>query len=165
MAAVDVANPRRIDTRIALHDDEVVSSGQIAGIAPRTGRVADVEAALIGPQDGYRCWRKAELPPAWRYGTHPRVPPILCQADEGVHLTYGAQQTRDDPSSPGAHGYAPERASMRAVFLARGPRVARGVTLTLIDATDVHPFLLTLLGLPPMRGDGDPTATRAALRH
>jgi predicted AlkP superfamily pyrophosphatase or phosphodiesterase len=126
--------------------------------------VAEVEAALIGPHDGYRCWRKAELPPEWRYGTHPRVPPILCQADEGIHLTSAAQQARGGAINPGAHGYAPELASMRAVFLARGPRVAEGMTLPPIEATDVHPFLLALLGLPHMAGDGDPAATRAALR-
>lgn len=164
MARVDVANPRRLDERVVLHDDEVVSSGEAAGIAPRPGREAEVEAALLGRHEGYQCWRKADLPPAWRYGTHRRVPPIVCQADEGVYLTHAARQARGGTFSPGAHGYAPELPSMRAVFLARGPRVAEGVVLPPIEATDVHPFLLALLGLPPMAGDGNPAATAAARR-
>lgn len=165
MASVDVAHPRRLDARIALHDDEVVTSGQAAGIAPRPGRSAAIEAALVGRHDGFACWPKAALPRAWRYGTHPRVPPIVCQADEGVHLTTAAQQARGNAISPGGHGYAPERPSMRAVFLARGPGVAAGGRLPPINATDVHPFLLALLDLPSMAGDGDPAATAAALRR
>lgn len=164
MAEVDVANPRRLDATITLHDDEVVSSGELAGIAPRPGRGALIEAALLGRRDGFECWRKGELPAAWRYGTHPRIPPIVCQADEGVHLTHAARLAQGGRISVGAHGYAPDLPSMRAVFIARGPRVAPGVALPPIEAVDVHPFLLELLGLPPMDGDGDAAATRAALR-
>jgi predicted AlkP superfamily pyrophosphatase or phosphodiesterase len=162
MAEVDVANPRRLDARIALHDDEVVSSGELAGIAPRPGRTARIEAALLGRHDGYQCWRREDLPVRWRYGRHPRVPPIVCQADEGVHVTHAARLAQGERISVGAHGYAPELPNMRAIFIARGPRVARGVTLPPIDAVDVHPFLLDLLGLPPMATDGDPAATQAA---
>jgi predicted AlkP superfamily pyrophosphatase or phosphodiesterase len=164
MAEVDVARPRRLDAAIALHEDEVVSSGEMAGIAPRPGREAAVEAALLGRHEGFECWRKAELPPAWRFGRHPRIPPIVCQADEGVHLTHVARLAQGGRISPGAHGYAPELPSMRAVFLARGPRIVPGTRLPPIHATDVHPFLLALLGLPPMAGDGDAAATAAALR-
>ncbi len=164
MADVDVANPRRLDATMALHDDELISSGELAGIAPRSGRKAKVKAALLGRHDGFECWRRGELPPRWRYGTHPRIPPIICVADEGVHLTHAARLAQGGRISLGAHGYAPELPSMRAIFFARGPRVARGVILPPIDAVDVHPLLLDLLGLPPMATDGDAAATRAALR-
>lgn len=164
MASVDVAHPRRLDASVPLHDDEVVTTGQVAGIAPRPGRSQAVAAALLGRHDDFQCWRKGDLPPSWRYGRHPRVPPIVCQADEGIHLVAG-DAARTGAISPGAHGYAPALPSMRAVFLARGPRIADGVALPPIDATDVHPFLLALLGLPPMTGDGEPGATQAALRR
>ncbi|MGL6290833.1 MAG: ectonucleotide pyrophosphatase/phosphodiesterase [Silanimonas sp.] len=163
MARVDVANPRRLDAAIALHEDEVVSSGEVAGIAPRAGRASAIEAALLGRHNGYECWRREELPPRWRYGTHPRVPPIVCQADEGVHLTHSARMAQGARINPGAHGYAPALPSMRAVFVARGPALRRGAVLPPIRAVDVHPLLLTLLGLPPMAGDGDAAATTPAL--
>jgi predicted AlkP superfamily pyrophosphatase or phosphodiesterase len=149
---------------VTLHNDEVVSSGEVIGVAPRPGRQARIEAALLGRHDGYECWRRERLPAAWHYGTHPRVPPIVCQADEGVHVTHAARLTQGGRISPGAHGYAPEHPSMRAVFIARGPRVVSGATLPPIRATDVHPLLLELLGLPPMPRDGHASATAAALR-
>ncbi|WP_084628014.1 ectonucleotide pyrophosphatase/phosphodiesterase [Silanimonas lenta] len=164
MAEVDVAHPRRLDARVMLHEDEVVTSGEVAGIAPRPGREAEIEAALLGRHEGFECWRREALPPAWRFGRHPRIPPIVCQADEGVHLTHAARLAQGGSISRGAHGYAPELPSMRAVFLARGPRIVPGTRLPPIHATDVHPLLLTLLGLPPMVGDGDAAATAAALR-
>ena len=164
MAEVDVANPRRLDARVRLFDDEVVSSGESAGIAPRAERREKVEAALLGRHDGFECWRREDLPKPWRYGRHPRVPPIVCQADEGVHLTHAGRLAQGGRISPGAHGYAPELPSMRAIFIARGPQVARGILLPPIRAVDVHPFLLALLGLPPMATDGDAEATRAALQ-
>lgn len=164
MAEVDTARPRRLDEPVPLHEDEVVSGGESAGIAPRPGREAEVAAALLGRHEGFACWRRGELPEAWRYGRHPRVPPIVCQADEGLYLTTAARIARGDRAKPGAHGYAPDLPSMRAMFLARGPRIAAGRVLPPIESVDVHPLLLALLDLPAMAGDGDPAATRAALR-
>jgi len=163
MALVDTANPRRLDARVALHEDEVVTSGESAGITPRIGREADIEAALLGRQDGFECWRRESLPKSWRYGSHRRVPAIVCQADEGQHLTTSSRLAQGARISAGAHGYAPELPSMRAVFFARGPRIAFGKVLPAIRAVDVHPFLLTLLDLPQMDGDGELAATREAL--
>ena len=161
MAAVDTARPRRLDAGIALHDDEVVSSGEVIGVAPRAGREAAVASALLGRHDGFECWRRESLPTRWRYGRHSRVPPIVCQADEGVHVTHAARAAAGGAISRGAHGYAPEAASMRAVFIARGPWVRRGLTLAPIRAVDVHPLLLRLLSLPDMASDGDAAATAA----
>ena len=162
MAAVDTANPRRLDARVELHDDEVISSGEVAGIAPRPGREATVAATLVGRHDGYTCWTRGSLPSEWRYGQHPRVPPIVCQADEGVHLTHASRLAQSGRISPGAHGYAPDAESMRAVFIARGPSIQRGVILAPLRSVDVHPLLLDLLGLPPMPGDGSADATSEA---
>ena len=165
MAAVDTARPRRLDADVMLHEDEVISSGEVAGIAPRPGRENEVARALLGRGDGFECWRREALPEAWRYGTHPRVPPIVCQADEGVHLTHATRLAQGARLSPGAHGYAPELPSMRAVFIARGPRIDADATLPPIRAVDVHPLLLDLLDLPARDGDGAADATRRALRR
>jgi predicted AlkP superfamily pyrophosphatase or phosphodiesterase len=94
------------------------------------------------------------LPPAWHYGTNPRIPAIVCQADEGWLL-----QTRSQPAFAqavkGEHGYAPESPSMRATFVAEGPDFRDGVELAPFDNVDVYPLLARLLGVPPLANDGD----------
>jgi predicted AlkP superfamily pyrophosphatase or phosphodiesterase len=63
----------------------------------------------------------------------------------------------------GAHGYDNQAPEMRALFIARGPRIAPGVVLTEMDSVDVHPLLARLLGLSIPAGDGRPGDTLAAM--
>ncbi len=159
---------------------DVVSRGTAVGLAPAAGAdVAAIEAALLGRHAHSECWRKAELPARWHYGTHPRVPAIVCQADIGWVLTTrpadaAAGATDDAPKdapnartamahATGAHGYAPESPEMRAVFVADGPRIADGRRLPPFDNVDVYPLLMRLLGVPAEPGDGDPATLLPAL--
>src|SRR5690606_21783283 len=60
-----------------------VDDGPSLGFVPVPGREAEAEAALVGNHPGYDCWPKGALPARWHYGTHPRVPPIVCQVHRG----------------------------------------------------------------------------------
>ncbi len=151
---------------------DVVSRGTAVGVAPAAGAdVAAVEAALLGRHAHSGCWRKADVPARWHYGTHPRVPAIVCQADIGWVLTTrpddapeGAPDGREAMEhARGAHGYAPESPEMRAVFVADGPRIADGKRLAPFDNVDVYPLLMRLLGVPAEPNDGDPAALLPAL--
>jgi predicted AlkP superfamily pyrophosphatase or phosphodiesterase len=150
---------------------DVVSRGTAVGIDPAPGAdLAAVEAALVGRHAHSECWRKADVPAHWHYGTHPRVPAIVCQADVGWILTTrpkpGAAM-RDHEGGPGhatgAHGYAPEAPEMRAVFVADGPRIADGKRLPPFDNVDLYPLLMRLLGVPAEPNDGDPATLLPAL--
>ena len=139
-----------------------VTTGQSVGFAPLPGREADAEATLLGAHDHYDCWRKDELPARWHYGTHPRVPPIVCQMHEGWDaLATDRMASRDPTATRGSHGYDPALPSMRAVFIADGPSFREGVVLPPIDNVDVYPLLMHLLGLPPAPNDGDTDALQA----
>ena len=143
---------------------EVVSRGSAVGVAPAKGiDVAAVEAALVGRHPHGECWRKAELPPRWHYGAHPRVPAIVCQADSGWQLTVRASARRRAHTG-GAHGFDPQSEQMRAVFVADGPSFADGATLPPFDNVDVYPLLMRLLGVPAKPNDGDPATFDAVLR-
>jgi predicted AlkP superfamily pyrophosphatase or phosphodiesterase len=147
---------------------DVVSRGTAVGVDPAPGAdVAAVEAALLGRHPHSECWRKADVPARWHYGTHPRVPAIVCQADIGWILTPRpkdpAMLREADAHATGAHGYAPESPEMRAVFVADGPRFADGKRLPPFDNVDVYPLLMRLLGVPAEANDGNPDTLLPAL--
>ena len=145
-----------------------VSRGTAVGVDVAPGADAGaVEAALLGRHAHSECWRKAELPARWHYGTNPRIPAIVCQADVGWVLT-----TRPKPDAPvrpdadhatGAHGFDNAAPEMRAVFVADGPRIADGKRLPPFDNVDVYPLLMRLLGVPALANDGDPATLLPAL--
>jgi predicted AlkP superfamily pyrophosphatase or phosphodiesterase len=64
----------------------------------------------------------------------------------------------------GSHGFDPALQSMRTIFIAHGPSFRRGLVLPAINAVDVYPLLMTLLGLEPRDHDGDVEALAKVLR-
>ncbi len=146
-------------------DVEVVSAGQVVGFIPKPGREAAAEAALLGRHPHHQCWRKGELPARWHYGAHPRVPPIVCQMDEGWDAVTRERLARQPRvGMRGSHGFDPANASMHAVFFARGPSFRTGALLPAIESVDVYPLLMRLLGLAMAENDGDAKALLPALR-
>jgi len=111
------------------------------------------------------CWRKGELPPRLHYGTHARIPTIVCLPDSGWLV-----ETREFHSRPnhkvhgGEHGYDNDAPDMRALFVAHGPAFKRGVTVPEFDNVDVYPLLTDLLGIKPQPNDGNPATAREMLR-
>ncbi len=147
---------------IELDAMDIVTTGALASINPHEGQAAAVEAALLGRHPHSTCWRKQDLPTQWHYGTHARVPAILCQADLGWMLLKNNAGYRFHGG--GAHGYAIEEPTMHATFIASGPAFRHGVMLPGFDNVDVYPLLMRLLGLAPLPNDGDITPLLPALK-
>lgn len=155
MATVAPGNVVAVEDIVAMDEATVVSAGQVVTMTPKPGREAEVERKVLGAHARYDCWRKGELPPRWRYGTHPHIPPIVCQMHEGwdaVPRDAIAKRPRHDR---GSHGYDPALPSMRALFVARGPSFRSGVTVEPFDNVDVYPLLARLVGIEPAPNDGD----------
>lgn len=165
MAEVAPGHRIAVEDMVTPEQAVVTSVGQSIGVAPKPGREAEVEQRLLGAHSQYDCWRKGELPARWKYGTHPRIPPIVCQMHEGWDAIEGAKlKSPAAQRTRGSHGYDPALESMRAIFLARGPAFKRGVTLPPFDNVDVYPLLARLLGITPAKNDGDITPLLPALR-
>lgn len=165
MATVPPQQVIAVEDMVPMDEAKVVSVGQSIGIAPLPGKEQAAERRLLGAHAQYDCWRRGELPARWHYGTHPRVPPIICQMHEG----WDALPAEDVPARHaghvrGSHGYDPALPSMRAVFIARGPSFAVGTSLPPFDNVDVYPLLARLLGIRAAPHDGDAATLRAALR-
>jgi predicted AlkP superfamily pyrophosphatase or phosphodiesterase len=153
MADVANGNIRYLDDFVPADAVDIQDDGPIVLVAPRPGHEAEA-MRLLGRHDHSECWRRESLPPAWHYGSNPRIPAIVCQADEGWLLELHA----DKPFAQavkGEHGYAAEAPSMRATFVAEGPDFRRGVELPPFDNVDVYPLLTRLLGVKPLANDGD----------
>lgn len=148
----------RVDDMVPTDVAEAVSDGQVIGFAPLPGRTADAERLLLGRHAHYACWRDDELPSRWNYGSHPRIPAIVCQMAAGWDALwpkkYAAILKRGDETR-GSHGFDPDLPSMRATFIAAGPAFRPGTRLPVFDNVDVYPLLMRLLALPPEDNDGD----------
>jgi predicted AlkP superfamily pyrophosphatase or phosphodiesterase len=164
MAAVPPGNQVSVSDMVTMEQARLSSIGQVVQVQPNPGFEAEVAARLLGRHDHYECWRRDELPARWHYGTHPRVPAIVCQMDEGWDaLLPRMLEGRAQGGTRGSHGYDPALPSMRAVFIASGPAFRRGAVIDAIDNVDVYPLLARLLGIPAAAHDGDGAALLPAL--
>ncbi len=142
-----------------------VIDGQVIGLEPLPGQRAAAEASVLGAHDHYDCWRKAELPARWQYGSHPRIPSIVCQMHAGWDALFPDKLAkRAHQGTRGSHGFDPALPSMRAVFLAQGPDLAQGRTLPGLDNVDVYALMTRLLGIAAAPNDGNPATLLPALR-
>jgi predicted AlkP superfamily pyrophosphatase or phosphodiesterase len=165
MAEVAPGHQVAVEDMVSKAEAVVVSVGQVIGIAPNPGFEAAVEKKLLGAHEHYDCWRKGELPARWHYGTHPRIPPIVCQMHEGWDARpREAIARRPMRHARGSHGYDPALPSMRATFIARGPAFRQGVEIPAFDNVDVYLLLARLLGITPAPNNGDITPLLPALR-
>ncbi len=163
MADVPKANSLLLDDVLDTARYNVEWWGTFIGLRPHADSVDVVTSTFVGKHDHFECWRKGELPAVWHYGTHPRIPPIVCQVEANWRL-----QARDNPPQrqpiKGEHGFAPEDPTMRAVFVAKGPAFRSGVVLPPFDNVDVYSLLAYLLKVTPAANDGSLSSTEAALR-
>ncbi|MFZ7096957.1 ectonucleotide pyrophosphatase/phosphodiesterase [Luteimonas dalianensis] len=163
MAAVPEGNVVAFEDMVDPELVEPASFGQSVGFNPVAGREAEAERALLGSHERHQCWRRQELPARWNYGSHPRIPAIVCQMQEGWDALPARFIERRPPGTRGSHGYDPALESMRAIFIASGPSFASGVRLPAFDNVDVYPLLTRLLGVEPAEHDGNPQTLLPAL--
>lgn len=164
MAQVSSARSIFLDSLVDPASLQLVAGGAVASINPRPGQDAAVRSALLRRHDHMQCWDKGRLPARLHYGSHRRVPAIICMADVGWMIWLTPPPADRAPSLGGMHGYDPAAPEMAASFVAAGPAFRQGVVLPSFDNVDVHPLLLRLLGLPPMQTDGDADTLARALK-
>lgn len=155
-AKVPKGNVVVVEDVVSKQEAKAVSLGQVPEFSPNPGFEAVSTHKLLGRHDHFECWKKEALPARWHYGSNPRIPPIVCQMDEGWDMiARSGAGKRASEGDRGSHGYDPALPSMRATFVAHGPAFTRGTTLPAFDNVDVYPLLMHLLGLKPRPNDGD----------
>ncbi len=164
MTATSRAQRSYLDDLVPLADVGVVNYGILAGIIPNPGKTAEVERALLAPHPHMQCWRKSQVPVRLHYGTNPRIPALLCLAEDGGLITSHGYENGGGHFSAGEHGYDNDDPKMRALFIAHGPDFRHGLVVPEFDNVDVYPLLAHLLGIKPQPNDGDYSAVAGMLR-
>lgn len=153
-----------IDNLLPVDSIDIITQGQALGIAPKPGKTELVEAALLKRHGHFTCWRRENVPAALHYGKNPRIPPIVCQADDGWSvLTKARFEAGHSRFNDGEHGFDPRSKEMRALFMANGPDIKTGKVIGPIENVDVYDMLCNLLGIKPVANDGDGKTLKSAI--
>jgi len=124
-----------------------VETGDVDGVYQRLARAA--------ASSHFKVWRREALPEGWHMNNPDRTGDIVAVADEGW-LLFAKSVTPKYPGAPvGQHGYDRDLPSMRASFLADGPRFADHVAARPFENIEVYGMIADILGIVPAPTDGD----------
>jgi len=104
------------------------------------------------------CWPKASIPKRFRFGSHRRIPDIVCLSDVG----YSVSDNPERKGPLGQHGYDPELTDMHGILIVSGPRI-RQTQLGLVNNLDVYGLLVNLLKIEGEKNDGENTLSPLVL--
>jgi predicted AlkP superfamily pyrophosphatase or phosphodiesterase len=153
--------------------DEVLEAGSyrvvdwnpVAMIVPAPGKEEEVWRRLSGVPH-LTTWRRAEVPPRFRFRDNPRITPLVALADEGYTITtrprHEAAVRTGWPG--GMHGYDNRLPSMGALFIAAGPAFPVGRVVPRLRSVDVYELMAAVLGLRPVPNDGSLDSIRVVLK-
>jgi predicted AlkP superfamily pyrophosphatase or phosphodiesterase len=153
-----------IDDYLDVDSVDVVEWTPVFQARPGKRTAEQIYAALAGRHPALAVYRRADVPAFFKYRDNERIPPVLALADDGWTITTRARRQRDRETGRrigGEHGYDPRYRSMHGLFIASGPRLARGRIVPAFDNLHLYEFLCGLLELKPATNDGDPGVTRA----
>jgi predicted AlkP superfamily pyrophosphatase or phosphodiesterase len=98
------------------------------------------------------CWAKEDIPAKYHFGTHRRVPQVVCLAKTGWSTIARAGQK----VIPGQHGHDPSDPAMQGLFIIQGPQIKRN-QLDTVRNIDVYNLLVRLLNVVGEKNDGQDT--------
>jgi predicted AlkP superfamily pyrophosphatase or phosphodiesterase len=98
------------------------------------------------------CWAKEDIPAKYHFGTHRRVPQVVCLAKAGWSTIAKAGQK----VIPGQHGHDPSDPAMQGLFIIQGPQIKR-TQLDTVRNIDVYNLLVRLLKVVGEKSDGEDT--------
>ena len=128
------------------------TTGPVATLDAVPGHEAEVDKLTRMHFDHMQCWHKADLPARLHFGTNPRIPQIVCAAEQ--RWLVDDTHAKGIGYKAGAHGYDNLSPDMQALFIANGPAIKAGVTLAPFINVDVYDLEMKLMGLKPHANDG-----------
>lgn len=134
-----------------------LSSVRIQWAGPLAGFAADqidkpVLLSRLGQNNEMDCWAKENMPAKYHFGTHRRVPPVVCLARAGWSTVANPRQK----VIPGQHGHDPSDPTMQGLFIIQGPQIKK-MRLETVRNIDVYNLLVRLLKVVGEKNDGADT--------
>jgi predicted AlkP superfamily pyrophosphatase or phosphodiesterase len=168
MAATSPGRVVVLDDYISLDDVVVSDINPTLGIFPKAGKEDAVYRALSRAHPRLHVYRRQDTPAHWHHRDHPRIPPIVGVVDEGWQVMRRSS-LRDIVQSVvrgsgGQHGYDSRNKSMHGLFVAAGPAFKQGTTVRAFENVHIYHVLARILGIAPVRNDGDPAVGRRLMR-
>lgn len=173
MAETRIERTIVLDDLVDLSTVDVMETGPMLRLAPGgaagAARQAAVDTLLMRLRRAHprlTVFGDRELPARY-HASSPRTPPIVGLADEGWLVLTRAQRdrwVRRGGRPRGDHGFAPESASMRGLFVASGPAFRAGLRHPTFSSVHLYELFCRLLEIAPSPNDGDPAVTAPLLR-
>ncbi len=132
--------------------------GATAGVR-LNGESTDGVMTALSKLSNVACWPKASMPKRFRFGTHRRIPDIVCLSDIG----YSVSDNPERKGPLGQHGYDPELTDMHGILIVSGPRI-RQAQLELVSNLEVYGLLVNLLNVQAEKNDGENTLSPLVLK-
>ena len=142
-------------------------SGPVTGlhISPEAGSAQAVRDRINAKLQHGRAYVRQEVPERHHFRGTPRAGDVVVIMDEGWLMATSIINRGLIQREWGEHGWDPDLASMKAIFLITGPGIRGGLTIPEVQNVDVYPLMTELLGLQPATGlDGQPSRIRSMLK-
>jgi predicted AlkP superfamily pyrophosphatase or phosphodiesterase len=103
---------------------------------------------LRGKSDKFEVYRRAQVPAAFHFDNNPRAGDPVVIATGPYFVLAGGDSGITEHPPVGMHGYdATKMPEMKAIFIAAGPDIRRGVALKPFENVDVYPLVAKILRL------------------
>jgi len=105
------------------------------------------------------CWPKRSMPARFKFGTHRRIPDIICLSNVG----YSVSDNPERKGPLGQHGYDPEHPDMHGILIVSGPQIQHA-QLDLVSNLEVYGLLTQLLGMKQEGHEGRASLSKQLLK-
>ncbi|KAL3532606.1 hypothetical protein ACH5RR_006127 [Cinchona calisaya] len=140
---------------LAIRPSEGISSRDVV-----TKMNEGLKSDKVGNGNRLRVYLKEELPSRLHYSDSDRIPPIIGLVEEGFKVE---QTNSKKQECGGAHGYDNAFFSMRTIFIAHGPRFARGRKVPSFENVQIYNLVTTILNIHGAPNNGSSSFPKTIL--
>ena len=155
-----------IDELIDLGRVRMIDWTPVAMFNPDQDYLDEVVAILKeNESQGFRVFKKENLPERYHLKNNPRTPDVIMIADTGYTITTKARYPSFVANLPSAtHGYDNYEKIMYGIFLASGPGFKNGETVEPFENIHIYALMTELMGIDPAPNDGSSEVFKEVLK-